>query len=116
MFGTSAGGPACGWSATNLGRLLICGTLALLLGMFELTYARRKSMNVGSGLVAIVGVALGVAGFVLLLSGDGSTSNRIGGFLVATGVLVGVAGWCLARYQSPDRSDPRCVPRGGGST
>ena len=85
--------------------LLICGSLALLLGVFELTYARRKSLNVGSGLVAIVGVALGVVGFVLLLVGDGSTSNWIGGFLAAAGVLVGVAGWCLARYESPDRSD-----------
>ena len=99
------------WSSVWLVRdeiwagLLICGTLALLLGVFELTYARRRSMNAGWGLVAIVGVALGVAGFVVLLSGDGSTSNRIGGLLVATGVLVGVAGWCLARYLSPDRSD-----------
>ena len=84
--------------------LLIVGSLALLLGVFELTYARRKSVNVGSGLVAVVGVALGLVGFVLLLSGDGTTSNRIGGLLVAVGVLVGVVGWCLARYQSPDRS------------
>ena len=85
--------------------LLICGILALLVGVFELTYARRNTTNVGSGLVALVGAAAAVVGFVVLLSGDGSASNWAGGLLVAAGVLVGVAGWCGFRYESPDRSD-----------
>ena len=85
--------------------LLICGILALLVGVFELTYARRSTMNVGSGLMALGGAAAAVVGFVVLLSGDGSASNWAGGLLVAAGVLVGVAGWCGARYESPDRSD-----------
>ena len=85
--------------------LLMGGSLALLVGVFELTYARRQSMSVSSALVGLCGVALALVGFAVLLSGDGSASNQAGGIMVAAGVLVGVAGWCRSRYQPPDRSD-----------
>ena len=83
--------------------LLIAGIAALLLGTFELSYARRKEPNVAAAVVAAAGGALKLAGFWYLLTSDSVTSNWIGGILVAVGTLIGVAGWCKARYAAPDR-------------
>ena len=85
--------------------LLIGGSLALLFGVFELTYARRRTVNVAGFVVSLGGVAAAVAGFVALTSLDGRASNQVFGALTAAGVILAVAGWCLARYERPDRSD-----------
>ncbi len=85
--------------------LLIGGSLALLFGVFELTYARRRTVNVAGFVASLGGVAAAVAGFVGLTSLDGRASNQAFGALTAAGVILAVAGWCLARYERPDRSD-----------
>ena len=102
--------------------LLIVGAVAVLLGMFDLSYARRKeSLNVRLGQwSAIVGVVAG-CGRLRAVAGGG-IGSCIGtgseGFLAAAaGVLVGVAGWCLARYESAATAPRRGASRGaGGST
>ena len=87
--------------------LLILGGVALLLGVLELTYARRSTSNPAGVVVSLVGVAAGVAGLLILLMGSGSSSDWIGGLAVGVGVLVGVAGWCMARYESAVRAAPK---------
>ena len=84
--------------------LLIGGITALVIGTFELTYARRSSPNLAGLVVAAVGTVLALVGLIDLLAADTTTSNWIGGILVAVGVLVKVAGWCRFRYEAPDRS------------
>ncbi len=85
--------------------LLICGSLALLLGLFELTYARRSKLNVSGAVIGLAGAAAALVGFVALLELDGRNSNIVFGALTAAGMIVAVAGWCLARYERPDRSN-----------
>ena len=85
--------------------LLIGGIVALMLGTFDLTYARRSTPNAAGLVVAAGGTALALVGLILLVGQDGLTSNWIGGICVAAGVLVGVAGWCRSRYETPDRSE-----------
>ncbi|MCY3649451.1 MAG: hypothetical protein F4Y99_03655 [Acidimicrobiaceae bacterium] len=85
--------------------LLIGGIAALMIGTFELTYARRQSPNVAGLVVAAGGTVLALVGLIYLLAQDGTTSNWIGGILVAAGVLAKVAGWCRFRYEAPDRSE-----------
>jgi len=95
--------------------LLIGGIAALMIGTFELTYSRRPSPNVAGLVVAAGGTVLALVGLIYLLAQDGTTSNWIGGILVAAGVLAKVAGWCRFRYEAPDRSERGPRP-GGGST
>lgn len=86
--------------------LLVVGGVALLLGVLELTYRRRSTASGPVGIVAgLAGTAAAVAGFAVLLTGDGSASDWIGGLLVGAGVLVGVSGWCRTRYEPAERSD-----------
>ena len=85
--------------------LLIGGIAALMIGTFELTYSRRPSPNVAGLVVAAGGTVLALVGLIYLLAQDGTTSNWIGGILVAAGVLIKVAGWCRFRYEAPDRSE-----------
>ncbi|MYH92638.1 MAG: hypothetical protein F4126_02890, partial [Acidimicrobiaceae bacterium] len=85
--------------------LLIGGIAALMIGTFELTYSRRPSPNVAGLVVAAGGTVLALVGLIYLLAQDGTTSNWIGGILVAAGVLAKVAGWCRFRYEAPDRSE-----------
>ena len=85
--------------------LLVAGVTALLLGTFDLTYARRRSRSVAAVVVAVGGTVLALLGLIYLLNQDGSTSEWIGGIAVAAGVLAGVAGWCRARYEAPGRSE-----------
>ena len=85
--------------------LLICGSAALLFGVFELTYARRKTVDVAGFVVSLVGVAAALVGFVALTNLDGRASNQVFGALTAAGVILAVAGWCRARYERPDHSD-----------
>ena len=85
--------------------LLIGGAAALVIGTFELTYARRQSPNLVGMVVAAGGTVLALVGLIYLLSQDGTTSNWIGGILVAAGVLIKVAGWCRFRYEAPDRTE-----------
>ncbi len=84
--------------------LLIGGIAALMVGTFELTYARRPAPNPAAMVVAAAGVVVALVGFISLLAQDGSASNWIGGILVTVGVLAAVAGWCRSRYEAPDRS------------
>ena len=83
--------------------LLIGGIAALMIGTFELTYARRRSPNIMAGVVAAAAAAVALVGLVYLLAQDGRTSQWIGGILVSAGVLAGVAGWCRWRYVAPSR-------------
>jgi len=85
--------------------LLIGGIAALAIGTFELTYSRRPSPNIAGLVVAAGGTVLALVGLIYLLAQDGTTSNWIGGILVAAGVLAKVAGWCRFRYEAPDRSE-----------
>ncbi|MDE0665938.1 MAG: hypothetical protein OXH67_10120 [Acidimicrobiaceae bacterium] len=85
--------------------LLMGGIAALVVGTFELTYARRQSPNPVALVVAAGGTVLALVGLIYLLSQDSTTSNWIGGILVAAGVLIKVAGWCRYRYETPDRSE-----------
>ncbi|MCY4423278.1 MAG: hypothetical protein OXC06_09425 [Acidimicrobiaceae bacterium] len=85
--------------------LLICGSAALLFGVFELTYARRSAVNIAGFVASLVGVAAALVGFVALTSLDGRASNQMFGALTAAGVILAVAGWCRARYERPDHSD-----------
>jgi len=90
--------------------LLICGSLALLLGLFELTYARRSKLNVSGVVMALAGAAAALVGFGALLELDGRNSNIVYGTLTAAGVIAAVAGWCRARYERPDHSDSGVSP------
>ena len=85
--------------------LLVGGVAALMIGTFELTYARRRSPNPVALVVAAAGTGLALVGLILLLAQDTTASNWIGGMLVAAGVLIKVAGWCRYRYETPDRSE-----------
>lgn len=85
--------------------LLICGSAALLFGVFELTYARRSSVNIAGFVASLVGVAAALVGFIALTNLDGRASNQLFGALTAAGVILAVAGWCRARYERPDHSD-----------
>jgi len=85
--------------------LLIGGIAALMIGTFELTYSRRQSPNVAGLVVAAGGTVVALVGLIYLLAQDSTTSNWIGGILVAAGVLTKVAGWCRFRYEAPDRSE-----------
>ena len=85
--------------------LLIGGVAALMIGTFELTYSRRPSTNFSGLAVAAGGTVLALVGLIYLLAQDGTTSNWVGGILLAAGVLVKVAGWCRFRYEEPDRSE-----------
>ncbi len=85
--------------------LLICGSAALLFGVFELTYARRSSVNIAGFVASLVGVAAALVGFIALTNLDGRASNQMFGALTAAGVILAVAGWCRARYERPDHSD-----------
>ncbi len=87
--------------------LLILGGVALLLGVLELTYQRRNTANSNlTGIVtSLIGTVAAVVGFIVLLTGGGSSSEWIGSILVGAGVLVGVAGWCIARYEPAQRGE-----------
>ncbi|MCY4069223.1 MAG: hypothetical protein OXE79_09005 [Acidimicrobiaceae bacterium] len=85
--------------------LLIFGSLALLFGLFELTYERRATVSSTGVAVSLAGAAAAVAGFAALNNSDGRGANTIFGVLLAAGVVVSVAGWCLARYERPGRSE-----------
>ncbi len=87
------------------GGLLVFGGAALLLGVLELTYARRRTVNVTGIVVCLAGAAAGAIGFASLLTLDGRLSNQAFGALTGAGVIVAVAGWCLARYERPGRSE-----------
>ncbi len=85
--------------------LLICGSAALLFGVFELTYARRSTVNIAGFVASLVGVATALVGFIALTNLDGRASNQLFGALTAAGVILAVAGWCRARYERPDHSE-----------
>ena len=92
------------------GGLLVFGGAALLLGVLELTYARRRTVNVTGIVVCLAGAAAGAIGFGSLLALDGRVSNQAFGALTGAGVIVAVAGWCLARYERPGRSESGASP------
>ena len=92
------------------GGLLVFGGAALLLGVLELTYARRRTVNVTGIVVCLAGAAAGAIGFGSLLTLDGRVSNQAFGALTGAGVIVAVAGWCLARYERPGRSESGASP------
>ena len=92
------------------GGLLVFGGAALLLGVLELTYARRRTVNVTGIVVCLAGAAAGAIGFGSLLTLDGRVSNQAFGALTGAGVIVAVAGWCLARYERPGRSESVASP------
>ncbi|MCY3786019.1 MAG: hypothetical protein OXG47_04750 [bacterium] len=100
--------------------LLIIGGLVLLLGILELTYARREKVDPTGYGVAAIGAAAGLVAFFLMLRSDGGNLGL--GILLGAGVLVGVAGWCLARYQpaapddEPQADRRRLMQRLGGGT
>ncbi len=79
--------------------LLTLAGVALLLGMFELGYARRSDPHHVAAGVAIVGTAVGVFGFIMLLQTDGTASTWFWSAVVAVGTLGGVWAWCRARYE-----------------
>ncbi len=90
--------------------LLIVGAVAVLLGMFDLSYARRKESNPAGAMVGLVGAVVAVAGFMVLLTESDSASEWIGGIGVSAGVLVGVGGWCRARFEPAARSEAGTSP------
>ena len=84
--------------------LLIVGAVTLALGVYELSFRRRSSMN-SSGLMLLVGGAgVAVFGLLRLLDTDGMINNWIYGSVVAVGVLVAVFGLGVWRFEpNPDR-------------
>ena len=84
--------------------LLILGGAALLLGVLELTYRRRAAYKPNGIIGSVVGGVVAAAGFIFLLTQDGSVSDWIGGVLVGAGAPACVAGWCVARYERADHS------------
>ena len=84
--------------------LLILGGVALLLGVLELSYRRRRESHPSGMMLGLVGAVVALVGFIVLLTTGGSGSDWFGGILVAAGVLVGVTGWCMARYEPAARS------------
>ncbi len=79
--------------------LLAVAGVAALLGVFELSYARREDSHPVAAVSAFVGTAVAVAGFALLLTSDSSTSTWLGGTAITAGTLGGVWCWCRARYK-----------------
>ncbi len=87
--------------------LLVFGGVALLLGTLDLSYARRRTTDLFGIILSLVGTAAALVSFVMLLVTHGTASDRVFGLLTGVGVIVGVAGWCLARYERPERSEVR---------
>ncbi len=89
--------------------LLVFAGIALLLGLFELSYERRadeRRWAAVGGFVGAVGAPL--FGFIMLLVTDGVMSNLFWGSAIAVGTLGGVARWCTARYEPAQRR--RAIP------
>jgi simple sugar transport system permease protein len=84
--------------------LLVFGSVAILLGVLNLTFRHREHRNRAAVPVLVLGTVGGVAGFILLLTQDGSSSDWVFGIVTGAGVLVGVAGWCLWRYERAPRT------------
>ncbi len=79
--------------------LLVFGAVAVLLGVFDLTFKRRFPAHASALPLFVAGVAGGVLGFILLLTTSGTSADWLWGAVTGAGVLVGVAGWCLWRYE-----------------
>ncbi len=88
--------------------LLVAAGVTLLIGLFEMSYARRLDphrWHAAGGLLGALVVPL--FGFVMLLRTDGTTANWLGGGLIAVGTLSGVAIWCRARYEPAQHTHRR---------
>ena len=79
--------------------LLVVGGLAMLVGLLELTYRRRESLNARGLPVLAIGTAAGIVGLMALHATDGTGSNWIFSILTAFGVLIGVFGLAQWRYE-----------------
>jgi ribose/xylose/arabinose/galactoside ABC-type transport system permease subunit len=80
--------------------LVISGAALLGYGLLEQSLVRRRGAGGRERTVAIVGLALGVAGFVLLHRTSGVGANVLWGTVCALGVVLlvaGVAGWRFER-------------------
>ena len=88
--------------AWTLGLLL--GAVAIFLGVIDLTFQRRAKLN-SAGLPALaVGTVGSAAGFILLLTTDGSGSDWAFGALTGGAALVAIVGLCLWRYDRGEMS------------
>jgi ribose/xylose/arabinose/galactoside ABC-type transport system permease subunit len=82
--------------------LLLVGAVAIMVGMYELTFRRRERMS-GPGLVILlIGAAVGVFGLIRLTGTDGTGANWIYSLVMAAGLLAGMVGLARWRYE-PNR-------------
>lgn len=79
--------------------LLTLAGAALLAGMFELSYTRRRDSRPAAIVGALVGAASAVFGFAKLLVTSGTFSTWLWSAVIATGTLGCVWAWCRARYE-----------------
>ncbi len=96
------------------GTFLIVGVVALLIGVFELSFTRRERFNSGGLPLFLGGIALAVFGLVRLLGTDRVVDNWIYGALVGAGVIIGALGLGAWRYQPVEGTQSRSF--GAGSS
>jgi ribose/xylose/arabinose/galactoside ABC-type transport system permease subunit len=93
--------------------LLIVGAVALLIGVYELSFRRKSSMNMGGLLALLIGAAVALFGLLRLVNTDGVTNNWIYGSVVAIGVLAGMVGLGTWRFET--NPDPGSRSFGGAA-
>jgi simple sugar transport system permease protein len=78
--------------------LVILASAMVVVGVIELSYQRAPTRDLRGLVTLLVGIGVGVIGFVGLLSTDGVGANTAFGLLTGAGILVGVIGWGQWRY------------------
>jgi ribose/xylose/arabinose/galactoside ABC-type transport system permease subunit len=93
--------------------LLIVGAVALMIGLYELSFRRRSPMNTGGLLALLIGAAVALFGLLRLVNTHGITNNWIYGAVVAIGVLIGIFGLGTWRFEPNSDRGSRSL---GGAT
>ncbi len=81
------------------GVLLTVGAVAMLVGVYELSFRRRAPMKASGLVTLVVGSALAVFGLYQLVGTDGASANWVWGAVVAAGVLIAVVGLGNWRFE-----------------
>ena len=81
---------------------VIAGAVLFTIGLLEQSFVRRHAMFAPGMLVAAVGTAAGVVGFVALQRSDGVTTNIVLSLVTAAGAVAGVVGLAAGLWTTRD--------------
>ena len=79
--------------------LPLLGFTLVVLGIAELWFTRRESLNPAGLIQFLIGFAVGTAGVGLMHATDGTGGNVASGAVIAVGVIVGLHGYCAWRFE-----------------